>query len=344
MAKKSESTHTRTSQIGDCDPQLRASLDEFEALMGRAHHFVVVSHASPDGDAVGSTLALAGMLEEQGKQVTVYNRDPIPYNFRFLPGAEKWRTDLEGIDKVDATVVLDCAVPSRIGEEFPAHGWGDEIAVIDHHVTWDSEFADVYVRDPEAAATGEVLFRLAERLGEISLRVAKNLYCCVMTDTGSFRYSNASRTAFRVAGELIEIGVEPWEMASEVYENEPRERFDILCKVLETLSVASCGRLAFLRVEKEMFSGMEINEELTDGFINYARSIQGVEAATQLRELEDGRWRVSFRSRGRLDVSALAEKFGGGGHHNAAGCVIEAEPDEIEEMLSRALVELMETD
>ncbi len=342
MTEGSGESDRTPSPIGECSPELRSRIDSFEDLVEQNDHFLVVGHTSPDGDAVGSTLALALLLQEQGKTVTVYNRDPIPYNFTFLPGADQWRTDLEGIDPVDVTVLLDCAIPTRIGEDFPEHGWGETVAVVDHHVTWDSDFADLYLRDPKAAATGEVLYRVATRYGAISLDVATNLYCCLMTDTGSFRYSNTSRTAFRVAGELIEIGVEPWEMASEIYENQPRERFELLCKVLNTLSVSAQGRLAFLRVEKDMFQEMDVDEDLTDGFINYARSIRGVEVATQLRDDGSGRWRVSFRSRGKVDVSALAEKFGGGGHYNAAGCVIEAEPDEIEDKLSRALVELLE--
>lgn len=327
------------------DPELEAQLDAFEQLVAEKEHFLVVAHTSPDGDAVGATLGLALLLLEQGKVVTVYNRDPVPFNFQFLPGADLWRTDLEGIAPVDVTVLLDCGTPGRIGEEFPEQGWGELTAVVDHHKTLDEEFADYYVHDTDASATGEILYRLAVRYGPISKGVAKNLYCCVMTDTGSFRYSNTSRSAFRIAGELVEAGVEPWEMSCEIYENQPRERIDLLCKVLSTLSVSSGGRLAFLHVEKEMvdsLNGDDSLEELTDGFINYARSIAGVEVATQMRELGDGSWRVSFRSRGKVDVSALAERFGGGGHFNAAGCVIDAEPEEIERQLSDALVELLD--
>ena len=324
------------------DGELEAQIDAFQQLIAEQQHFLVVAHSSPDGDAVGSTLGLAMLLREQGKEVTVYNQDPLPYNFDFLPGAQLWRTDLDDVEAVDVTVLLDCGMPGRIGEKFPSHGWGDQIVVVDHHKTLDEEFADLYVHDPEAAATGEILYRLAIRYGEVSVDVAKNLYCCVMTDTGSFRYSNTSRTAFRIAGELVEAGVEPWEMSSHIYENQPRERLELLCKVLSTLSVSACGRLAFLRVEKSMMEGLDVDEELTDGFINYARSVRGVEVATQLRDLGDGNWRVSFRSRGKVDVSALAERFGGGGHHNAAGCVIAARPKEIEARLSAALVELLD--
>lgn len=344
MAGKKHSGDRKEKSIIETNGELARQLDAFQQLISDYEHFLVVAHTTPDGDAVGSTLGLALLLEEQGKKVTIYNRDPIPYNFQFLPGAEKWRTELDDLDPVDVTVVLDCAMPGRIGEDFPSQGWGEKVAVVDHHKTWDEEFADVYLRDPSAAATGELLYRLAVRYGDISSEVAKNLYCCVMTDTGSFRYSNTSRTAFRIAGELVESGVEPWEMTSEVYENQPRQRLELLCRVLDTLSLSSCGRLAFLRVEKTMLDDLDVEEDLTDGFINYARSIQGVEVATQMRERGDGQWRVSFRSRGLVDVATLAEKFGGGGHKNAAGCEIQAPPNVIEEKLSQALVDLLDED
>ncbi len=342
MGTKSDASSYRPEAIEACSPALNQSIDEFADFVDRHARFVVVAHESPDGDAVGSTLAMANVLAEQGKEVVVYNQDPVPYNFQFLPGANRWQTDLGDEGPFDATIVLDCCEPSRLGPDFPDAGWGEEVAVVDHHKTWDSEFADVYVRDVEAAATGEILYRFASRFGEPSMDVAENLYCCMMTDTGSFRYSNTSRTAFRIAGELVEIGVEPWKMTSEIYENQPRERLELLCDVLGTLSMSSCGRLAFLRVDQEMVDDVGSDEDLTDGFINYARSIRGVEVATQLRERDDGVWRISFRSRGRVDVSRLAEEYGGGGHHNAAGCVIDEEPDRIEEMLGDTLRELLD--
>lgn len=343
-AKLQSKSEGANSTVIECSEELDSQLQALVEVIGARERFLVVGHASPDGDAVGSTLGLALILEHEGKDVTVYNRDPIPYNFRFLPGASQWQTEIESDATFDVTILLDCAEPTRIGEDFPDNGWGETIAVVDHHKTWDEEFADLYVRDPKAAATGELLYHLGARLGAVTLDVAKNLYCCMMTDTGSFRYSNTTRTAFRIAGELVELGVNPWEMTSEVYENQPVERLELLSRVLQTLSVSSCGRLAFLRVEKEMLQEVEAAGDLTDGFINYARSIRGVEVATQLREVGDGSWRISFRSRGAVDVSRLAEKFGGGGHHNAAGCSIEANPEEIEEQLSAALVELLTPD
>jgi phosphoesterase RecJ-like protein len=325
--------------------ELADQIDKFLEVIDNHERFLVVSHASPDGDAIGSTLAMGLVLEALGKEVVFYNRDPVPYNFEFLHRADAMVTEVpEGAD-IEVTIVLDCAEPDRVGVNFPDHGWGETIVVVDHHKTWDSEFADVYVRDVNAAATGELVYRLVIASGtELTLGIAESLYGCVMTDTGSFRYSNTSRTTFRIAGELIDAGVEPWRMTSHIYESEPKERLELLSLALNTLELSHCGRLAFLRIEDNMFEQTGTGPELTDGFINYARSIRGVEVATQLREEEQDVWRVSFRSRGKVDVSELAAKFGGGGHYNAAGCMIEGTSDQIVEKLSQALVDLLDTD
>ncbi|MFP4599063.1 MAG: DHH family phosphoesterase [Persicimonas sp.] len=318
-------------------------INAFLEMVDDNERFLVVAHASPDGDAIGSTLAIGLLLESLGKEVVFYNRDPVPYNFEFLEGAERVTNEIDEDAQIDVTVLLDCAEPERIGEDFPEHGWGEIVAVVDHHKTWDPDFADLYLRDVSAAATGELIYRLvvASRT-ELTVAIAEALYCCVMTDTGSFRYSNTSRTTFRIAGELVEAGVEPWRMTSHVYESDPRERVVLLSRVLDTLELSDCGRLAFLRIEDRMFEETGTGPEMTDGFINYARAIRGVEVATQLREHAENVWRVSFRSRGKVDVSELAAKFGGGGHHNAAGCMIEGTSDELVDKLSQALVGLLD--
>ncbi len=323
-------------------PEIALQLEAVAEVIAAAETFLVVSHTSPDGDAVGSTLAMGLLLEQLGKKVCFYNQDPVPYNFEFLPGTQNWTTSIPETASFDVTVMLDCGERGRIGLDFPENGWGKKVVIIDHHKTWDPSLADAYIHDVNAAATGELIFWLVGKMGQLTTEIAQSLYCCMMTDTGSFRYSNTSRTAFRIAGELVEAGANPWHMTSHIYEDQPRERLDLLCRVLSTLSLSACGRLAFLRVEKQMFADLSPAGDITDGFINYARSIRGVEVATQLREAEEGVWRVSFRSRGKVDVSSLAARFGGGGHFNAAGCEMSGTPEQIEARLSQALVDLLD--
>ncbi len=313
--------------------------DSLIGLIADAQSIVLASHAHPDGDAIGSLLGLGLGLRSIGKEVSFYNRDAVPYNLKFLPGSEKISPDLCFTEQADLTILLDCAEPNRIGEAFPKVGWGKNIAVVDHHKTFDPEFADVYFRDVSAAATGELVYELLLDLGaEISLDVAKCIYCTLVTDTGSFRYSNTKKRTFEIAGELVELGVEPWEITSNVYESQPLERIRLLTKVLQTLEISSCGRIAFLVVHTSDLS--ENNESLIDGFINYARSIMGVEVATQLMGV-DTDWRISFRSKGKIDVSQIAQIFGGGGHRNAAGCTMNGDKNSVKERLSEAFLSVL---
>ncbi len=317
---------------------LEDSFDELLPLLRGAERALVVGHVGPDGDAVGSTLAMTLLLGELGVDATPYNRDPIPYNFRFLPGGERWVNELPD-DDFDLVVVLDCAEPGRVGD-VPERIWKATTVVLDHHQTWDADFADCYVRDVDAAATGELVFEVARRADVMTREIAENLYTCVMCDTGSFRYSNTSKRTFHIAGELVEAGVDPWHITSHVYESQPLERLQILSEVLSTLELSDDGKLAFLRLDRSTFDEMP-DPALIDGFINYARSVRGVEVATQLMEIAPDTFKISFRSRGVVDVSALASRFGGGGHHNAAGCTIRGEAVRVQQDLANALHEML---
>ncbi len=320
----------------------QADFAKLADLVDRSETFVVAAHHNPDGDAVGSSLAMGLLLESLGKRVVVYNRDEIPYNFRFLPGGHLWTRAADALARPDVTVLLDCGEPGRVGDKFPAIGWGADVVVIDHHKTYDPNFATLYVRDVSAAATGEILYDFAQHLGVSAPGFAENVYCCLMTDTGSFRYSNTSKRTFTIAGELVAAGVDPWHMTSNIYESQPIERLALLARVLETLSLSPDGRLAFLRVELGMLTDTGATSEMIDGFINYARSIRGVEVATQLKQISADTWSVSFRSRGLVDVAQLAGKFGGGGHYNAAGCQMTGALDDLERQLSDALTEMLD--
>jgi bifunctional oligoribonuclease and PAP phosphatase NrnA len=327
------------------DDGMQPQYEALHDLINDADSFLVVSHENPDGDAIGSTLAMCHLLWALGKRAIPYNVDPVPFNFQFLSGADQVVTDPEELQKlepVQVTVLLDCAQKDRAGERFPTFGWAPRVAVVDHHSTWDPDFADVYVRDTTAAAVGEMMYRLALTSGiAISQELAECCYASIMTDTGGFRYGKTTQGTFKIASELVGCGVQPWHMNCHVYENDPLARVRLLGKVLNTLAVSDCGRLAFIVVDDEMLSEPGLRPEMLDGFINYARGIRGVEAATQLRQMGPDKYKVSFRSRGSVNVAALAESFGGGGHHNAAGCVVEGTADDIQRRLAARLAELL---
>ncbi|MBS2020921.1 MAG: bifunctional oligoribonuclease/PAP phosphatase NrnA [Deltaproteobacteria bacterium] len=301
------------------------------AALRDAKRILFTMHRHPDGDELGSALALACAMKELGKDVVVYNPDELPYNFRFLPMAGAVVKSLGAEERFDATVATDSGSADRLGPEVPGPERRGVMVNLDHHVT-THPFGDVNYVDPEAAAVGVLSYKIIRGLGHtVSRDAAQCIYASILADTGSFRYSSTDPESLRIAAELVEAGVEPWEMTVQVYEQQPLARMKLLAEVLSTLEVAEGGKLATLTITQAMISRTGTTHDLTDGFINHARSIDGVEVAASFTEpapdaLAKGEkpgWRVSFRSRGRVDVSKVAQAFGGGGHKNAAGCTVD---------------------
>ena len=309
----------------------RENLPRAVEALRSARRVLLTMHRGPDGDALGSALALAAALREMGRETVVYNPDELPYNFRFLPGAGEVRREIAADDHFDVTVATDAGARDRLGPHVPPPPRCGILVNLDHHLTTEP-FGDVNYVDPDAASVGILAYKIIRGLGHpISREAAICIYASILADTGSFRYSSTDPECLRVAAELLELGVDPWEMTVRVYEQQPLARMKLLAEVLKTLEVAPGGKLATITITREMVARTGTHVDLTDGFINYARSVDGVEVAAAFREPEDGSraWRVSFRSRGNVDVSAIAQRFGGGGHRNAAGCAIEGDEAEV---------------
>lgn len=323
------------------DEGLANALRRAADLLDNANNVVVVAHQSPDGDAIGSTLGMALVCEALGHQVTRFNVDPAPENLRFMPGVELL-TAVPPETTPDLTIVLDCSTAERTGAADMASLWGDKVLVLDHHSTVDREFADVLVHDETAAATAELVYRVASASGiKVTPELATCLFAALHTDTGSFRYSATDSAAMELAQRLLETGIDVWSITSELYESRSLPAIRLLARTLDAIEVSPCGRLATLVVDRKMLRDTGTTEQDADGYINYARSIRGVEVAAQLTESDDRSFRVSFRSRGRIDVSLIAVQFGGGGHKNAAGCTIEGELREVRSALTSALEQVL---
>ena len=315
-------------------------LKKINELIAANSSFLITTHESPDGDAIGSSLALANYLTEIGKDVTVHITDPVPDLYRFLPLSECVQTKLPERD-YDVCFVLDVGEFRRAGKQIADCRRIGTIINIDHHKT-SEEFGLINLIDVDAAATGLIIHRIiTDAGGPLSLATAICIYVALITDTGSFRYSNANRGAFSVAGDMIAAGVNPWDIASALYESQPRGRLELLSFALNTLKFSDCGRFASLTVTLDMYEKTGTDAELTDGFVNYPRSVRGVEVAIFFRQLAETRFKVGFRSKGAVDVSRLAEVFGGGGHHNAAGCIVEGNAGEVRDQVFARLRELM---
>jgi len=304
----------------------------FDAVIeeiNKGRRFLVISHVNPEGDAVGSTLGLSLALRGLGKEVTSFLEDSIPEVFQFLPGAVETADTLDSESKFDAVFAVDCGEKDRLGASFNSLNFGGTLINIDHHRTND-RFGDINVIEPGACAAGEMIYDLLKAASiDITKEVAENLYVAIHTDTGSFRYSATSPAAFRKAGDLVEAGVDPWEMTQQVYESFPFERHRLLASVLATLERSDDGKVASMVVTEEMLTSLGVTRELVDGFINYGRSIKGVQVAIMIRETGVEQYKVSFRSKGSIDVATISQRFGGGGHVNAAGCNLEGSLDSV---------------
>jgi phosphoesterase RecJ-like protein len=308
-------------------------------LIKRSSTILVAAHESPDGDAIGSTLALANALREMGKEVVAFNRDPVPLEYTFLPGWETVVSELDPSQTFDAGFVLDAGELKRAGSEL--RQCCKTLVNVDHH-PYSEDFGEIYYLDTEACATGVLIYRILKEAGhQISASVATCIYTAILSDSGSFRYSNANPEAFQVAGEMVGYGVDPWSIASGLYESQDLPRLKLLALCLPTLKVSDCGLYASVAVTTDMYEKVGSNAEHTDRFINYPRSVRGVEVAIFFRQLDDKTFKVGFRSKGNIDVGALARAMNGGGHHNAAGATVDGSLDEVQTWVYQRVAELI---
>jgi len=281
-------------------------------------HFVLTSHARPDGDAIGSVLACSEILRQMGKTAEVVLHDGVPIIYQPLPFAETARKADAINGEYQAAIVLECDSPQRTRLAGLDHQF---LINIDHHAT-GKPFANVNWIEPSACATAEMIYWLARAAGiNITPEIATCLYTAVLTDTGSFCFLGTNERTFALAQELVRAGADPARIAQSVYFSNPTSKMRLLGHALTTLH--RDGSLAWMHVTNAQMELAEAREEDCEGLVNYALAIAGVEVAMFFREQEPGKWRVSLRSKGAVDVATVAEYFGGGGHHCASGCSLD---------------------
>ena len=286
--------------------------------ISRRTRFVLTSHARPDGDAIGSVLACSQILRSMGKQADVFLFDGVPQVYRPLPFADSVVQTSRIPENYEAAVILECDSIQRTRLEGLDRHY---LINIDHHSS-AKPFADVNWIDPHACATAEMIFRLAREAGiTLSPEVATCLYTAVLTDTGSFGYAGTSERTFVLAQELVRAGADPVAIAQSVYFSNPAAKMRLLGAALNNLQ--RDGALAWMYVNRADMDRTGALEEHSEGLVNYALAIEGVEVALFFRETPDHRYRVSLRSKGAVNVAKIAEKFGGGGHECASGCSID---------------------
>jgi nanoRNase/pAp phosphatase (c-di-AMP/oligoRNAs hydrolase) len=313
-------------------------LDRVIAAIDAAERLAVVGHVGPDGDALGSMLALAGAARRAGKEAYATFGDPfvIPHQLAFLD-TETLVPVADVPSVLDVLVVVDCGDRHRLGSAAPLADTADAVVVIDHHKSNDG-FGDVCWVEPRAGATAQMMYRVITGLGwDIDAGVAEALYTGIVTDTGRFQYSSTSPEVHHIAAALLDAGVVPDVVGQQIYERSPFGYLGLAGTVMQRARLDPARKLVWSTLTQADLEEAGIGYEAADGLIDLIRVAEEAEVACLLREMDGGRTKGSLRSRGSVDVSAVAVALGGGGHHNAAGFTVEADLDAAMAMMLEAL-------
>lgn len=305
--------------------------------------FAVLSHVRPDGDALGSQLALALSLEKLGKTVRVWNEDGMLEKYSFLPRAELLSRPPAQKEEVDLVIALDTAVQTRLGTALDSIQSSKLMLNIDHHPS-NPRYGDLVYIDPLAPATGQILFELiSSQQLPLTKEIAENLYVAISTDTGSFQYPNTTARTFEIGAELVRAGVDVGNVSQLLYENYPRRRIELLRELLGTMRFEGKGRIASFSLSLALARRLGVRPEDNEGLIDHLRAIQGVIVAVFFEELAEGKVRVSMRSKSsQTDVCAICMKFGGGGHTLAAGARVRGTLAEVEQKVLEAICHVVD--
>ena len=320
-----------------------STFEKIGRVLREHQRFAILSHVRPDGDALGSQLALALSLRQLGKDVRVWNEDGMLEKYSFLPRAELLTKPPSTPEDVDVAVALDTAVQNRLGNALAAIGSAKIWINIDHHRS-NPGYGDMVIVDPSAPATGEIIFGLIKSQGlPLNHDIAENLYAAISTDTGSFQYPQTSARTFEIAAELIRVGgLDIGQISQQLYENYPRRRLELLRELLRTVRFEVGGRAASVSLTLKTAADLAVLPEDNEGLIDHLRAIRGVVVAVFFEELADGKVRVSMRSKDEaVDVCAICQKFGGGGHTLAAGARVRGSLAEVEEKVLEEIREVL---
>jgi len=339
MKQSVNKTRTKTSTV-----RVPAEMEAIRLVIEKSRRLLVVSHIDPDGDALGTQLAFGAYLTDCGKEVVLVRDSDIPQKYAFLPGIDRIRntSTLPSDIEIDTAVVLECPKATRIGSA--ADFLCDDVTVIniDHHPDGDA-LGDVNWVDTEASSVGEMVFEYFDFVGyRINQKVAEQLYTAILTDTGRFRYSSTSRRTMEIAGRLIEAGASSKDICDNIYYCLPPSTMSLTGKVLAGIEFHHDDRLCLLTLTKQMLKEAGATPDESDGLVEFTLFSRSVQVGALLKEIDSKNTKVSLRSVAGIDVSAVAALFGGGGHHNAAGCTMPFSLEEARNRLSTCLMEVID--
>src|SRR5712691_3547678 len=296
-------------------PEIRQIVEAIHARQ----RFVLSSHSRPDGDSIGSQLAMAYALRALGKHVEVINADPAPPPLMAFPGVADITIADRADGEFDAAIIMECGDLTRTGVRGLERFF---VVNIDHH-PGNSGFGQINWFDASAAACGEMVFDVVCALGvSLTVEMATHIYLAILTDTGSFHYSSISPRTFDICREALEAGVDPVEVARNVYDSNNMGRLKLFGAVLSAMQIDPTGRIAIVYLDHEMARQAGGTYEDTEGLINLPLTVKEIEAVVFFKQSDGDEYRVSMRSKGDIDIGSIAKQFGGGGHKNAAGCTV----------------------
>jgi len=320
-----------------------SKFDEIGRVLRAHQRFAVLSHVRPDGDALGSQLAVALALKQLGKEVRVWNEDGMLEKYSFVPRAELLSQPPAKPEDFDVAIALDTAIQNRLGNTMAAIRSANVWVNIDHHQS-NPGYGDVVLVDPSSPATGQIIFELIKNQKlPFDREIAENLYVAISTDTGSFQYPNTTSRTFEIAAELIRTGIDVGRISQQLYENYPRRRIELLRALLDTMRFEADGRVAHFGLSFQLAQQLGVLPEDNEGLIDHLRAVRGVVVAIFFEELNDGKVRVSMRSKSaRVDVSAICQKFGGGGHVLAAGARVRGSLVEVQQTVVETVCDIVD--
>lgn len=321
------------------------NFDEISRVIQKNKNFLITSHINLDGDGIGSELALYFILKKLNKKVTILNQDRIPKIYDFLPDSDKvqyWNNNRINPKSIDVGIALDCSSIKRIGRTYEIFKDIKTIINIDHHKS-NENFGNLNYLDCSASSVGEIIYELITFLNIDLLdeKISTCLFAAIITDTGSFRYSNVSSKTFGVASHLTRYRIKSHLISNNIYNRSTYPGLKLLGESLLTLEMDDSNYVSWLTITRKMLNDTNANDEDVEGIINIATTLNNVEISILFRETKDNKVKISFRSKGNFDVNKFAGKFKGGGHPNAAGCLCSGKLDEIKEkILSKLFKEI----
>ena len=313
------------------------NFEEIIKVVQKNNIFLITSHTNLDGDGIGSELALHFILKKLKKKSIILNQDKLPKIYHFLPRSNKVHyledncIDTKGID---VGIVLDCSNAKRIGKTYEIFKNIKTVINIDHHKS-NENFGDLNYVDSSVSSVGEIIYELIRSINIDLLDedISTCLFAAILTDTGSFRYSNVSSKTFKIASDLTSFGIKPHLIANNIYNRKTYSGLKLLGEALSTLEVDDSNYVSWLTITRKMLNNAKANDEEIEGIIDVATTLDNTEISILFRETKNNKIKISFRSKGNFDVNKFAGKFKGGGHPNAAGCLCSGKMDKIKEKI-----------